>query len=116
MQPLMVFSTRILAHADGEDRSVRPLRTIDHRRRSDPYLGGDLRTSENVASCLARSKDRSLPDLDAAVGIEGINTAMFGGDIKYVVQLAAYSHVGKIKRLGIHLSIGGVEADLAELG
>ena len=68
-----------------------------------------------VACCLARSKDRSLPDLSTAVGIEGIDTVMFGGNVQHITQLTADSHVGKIKRLGVHLSIDRVEANLAEL-
>ena len=80
-----------------------------------PISGGDLRAAVIVACSFASAEDGGLPELNASVGVEGVDAVVFSSDIKDVVKLVADNNVGEEQRLGIDFTVNRIETNLAEL-
>ena len=116
MQALVIRAARVLRHGNDEDRSIRALLAIDHRRGCDADLRRDLRAGVVVAGGFAGGEDRSMPDLRAGVGVERINAVALCCDVENVAHRTASGEAPEVKRLGIDVAIDGVKGYFSKLG
>ena len=115
VQPLVVITLAVFAHANGEERAVRALVAVDHRSRGDANLRRDLAAVVVIAGRLAGAQNGGFPELGSVIGVERIHAVVLGGNVEHIALLASHRHVGHEKGLGVDFAIDCIEGDLPEL-
>ena len=116
VQALMVVAAAILAGRDHEDGSVGACLGVDHGRRRHANVRRHLAAAPVIAEDFSGAQRRNMPESCARVGVKGVSGVILRDDIQNVMSGAANGHSANIKRLGIHLAIRRIKANLAEGG
>ena len=87
---------------------------IDDRRRSDADQRRYLTAGVRATGRFPDAEQRHVPQQRAAVRVERVHRVVLGGHEHHVVRRALHAERREVQRLGVHLAVGGQEAQLAE--
>src|SRR5271165_3976491 len=98
MQALVIVTGAIFRHGYDVGDGVAGLGAENNWRCGDADLWNDLVAAAIVGCGLTGGERGDLPVLRAGVGVEGVDTVMFGGNDEDVVRSVGNGERGKIKR------------------
>src|SRR5262249_46543313 len=105
----------------GLDHDVHGVgRAVNDRRPGDADLGHDVAGNDvrlgDRGDAVGRVDETALPELPAAVAVEGVDAVVLGGGEDDVVRAAADRQVGHVQGLGVGVAVDGVVEEVAEVG
>src|SRR5262249_1165011 len=108
-------------HLLGLDHDVHRVgRAVDDRRPGDADLGHDVPGNDvglgDRGDPAGRVDETALPELAAAVSVEGVDAVVLRGREHDVVCAARDGQVGHVKRLGVGVAVDRVVEQPAEVG
>ena len=93
---------------------------VDHRRAGDADLGHDVAGDDvglgDRGDAAGRVDEGALPELAAAVAVEGVDAVVLCGSVHHVVHAAVDSQVGHVQGLRVSVAVDGVVNEVAEIG